>query len=128
MERKRVVVTILDDLDQARDVDTPAEETHMVGLDGVVVTVDLTSAHGKALTEFLAPYMAAGRKELGGMSYRRAGHFAVGTALTEKRAENALIRAYGRAHKELQTEAFDRGYIPSGLRQAYYASLQEASE
>lgn len=55
---KRVVTTLIDDLDQSSE----AEETVRFGLDGMAYTIDLTGEHAADLRVALKKYIAAGQK------------------------------------------------------------------
>ncbi|MDR1394161.1 MAG: Lsr2 family protein [Bifidobacteriaceae bacterium] len=80
---KRVVLELLDDLDQ-----TPATQSVVFGLDGRLFTIDLNDQHAGELRAFLETYTAAGRKVTG----RRAG---VGARRTETEdVDLAAVRAW----------------------------------
>jgi hypothetical protein len=117
MQRTKTIVTMLDDLDQAQGVDTIASESVMVGLNGQVVELDLSSAHAESLEAFLTPYLAAGRRVAAGMAPARAERTA--SPLRTSRLRNAEIREYGLTRPEwrprLLTATKHGTYIPRGL-------------
>jgi hypothetical protein len=118
--RQRIEFDWLDDLDQLRSVDTPAEETHRLGLDDVVVEIDLTSVHGKELTEFLQKYLRAGRRIRGQRVATRSGSTSgyaatphpAGIAAARKR--NKRIEAWGLAQPQPV-----RGYAEQVAKNGY---------
>lgn len=91
MQRTKVVVTILDDLDLRGGQDTPATEHHELELDGRRVEIDLTAAHSKELTGFLADYLEAGHTtKYPSKPYKPKTE--KGTRMAEARRVNAAAR------------------------------------
>lgn len=103
MERTTIHVELLDDLDQALPVpaETPATDSLQLSLDGKVVDIDLSDVHAKELREFLAPYLAAGRKA-SGPPRRPANPKMSGSAIVQARVLYRGARAWGRTRPEFR--------------------------
>lgn len=82
---------------------TEAVETITVGMDGTWREMEVCAKHSEALSEFVRPYMLAGRPP--GREPRPYAHRAVGvpqakplSPMGEARRRNKAIREYGRQH------------------------------
>lgn len=93
MQRTQVIVTVLDDLDLRGDLETPAEVQHVLALDGHEVKLDLSGAHSKELTDFLAPYLTAGETtRRPGKPYKPKNE--MGAQMAESRRINQAAREW----------------------------------
>ena len=61
---KKVLVSLIDDFDGK-----PADETVQFGLDGVSYEIDLSAKNAKKLREHLQPWVNAGRRTGGSISW-----------------------------------------------------------
>ena len=112
----RTTVTLVDDLDG-----TEAEQTVFFSLEGVDYEIDLSSAHGQALRDVLAPYIAAARRTGGRRAVRASAtaRSAGGTSSSGRsRSANAEIRAWASEHGVALAE---RGRIPARVVEAFEA-------
>jgi len=105
---QRVVVELLDDLDQ-----TPATSTVTFGLDGKIYSIDLNSGHAAELRGLLDKYVTAGRKvgthrSALRPSKRQPGDF-----------DPAAVRAWA-ASRGITVSA--RGRVPSKVVAEYHAA------
>lgn len=115
------VVHFIDDIDGSE-----AERTVEFGVDGVSYTIDLSTAHIKALQDALAVYMAHARR----VGRGRVGQAAViptsrGSATAAVRAtkeRNAQIRNWATATGQ---QLADRGRIPQSVVEAYEAAQSQ---
>lgn len=106
---KKVVVTLVDDLDKA----TPADETVNFSLDGVSYEIDLTSAHAAELREGLQNWILNARRvdvrvNANGPLHRSRS--------SSSRDQSASIREWA---KEAGFEISERGRIATEVRRAY---------
>jgi len=104
---RKTVITMTDDLDGAEGAGTV-----VFGLDGQAYEIDLTSEHADQFREWLAAYVAAGRKvrARGGGSVRRD---------RPSRDHWAAVREWARTQGR---QVSDRGRIPAGIVADYDAS------
>jgi hypothetical protein len=100
---QKVHVVLVDDLDGG-----PADETVTFGLDGVGYEVDLSTANADRLREFLAPYVAGGRRIAGGRRSSGKGRSSSG--------DSSAVRTWAKANGYAVSE---RGRIPAPVREAY---------
>lgn len=103
-------ITLTSDLDGS-----PADTTVTIGLGREVKDVDLSDAQEAELREFLAPYLAAGRRA---QSNNGNGKPAARPVRSTDAARNAEVRAWA---AERGFELGDRGRIPQKILQAYAA-------
>jgi hypothetical protein len=111
---QQVITTLVDDLDGGT-----AQETVIFALDGRTFEIDLNEANDTKLREFLAPYIAAGRRVSGG---RKPGQTA--TRSTGKSAGDVdpqTVRAWA---KENGVEVSDRGRVAGSVVEAYKKATQ----
>lgn len=105
---QRTKVFLIDDLDGG-----DAAETLTFALDGKSYEIDLNAENAERLRNFLAPYVAAGRRSTAARTGRakpaRNGSAAVN-------GDTAKIRAWA---KEKGYEVNDRGRVPANIREAY---------
>ncbi|MEW2633982.1 Lsr2 family protein [Streptomyces sp. NPDC048389] len=113
---QRVVVTLSDDIDGGE-----AAETVEFGLDGKSYEIDLNPSNAKKLRKALAPYMAAGRRQVtGGRRDGRERPRAVTYRHTSVEPAPAAVRAWAQSNK-MAVPA--RGRIPKRV----YEAFREAS-
>lgn len=110
---QRVVVTLSDDIDGGE-----ASETLRFALDGKSYEIDLNNANAKKLRKALAPYMAAGRKQIG--TGKRGRPRTGGYKHTTLEPAPAAVRAWAQSNK---MDVPARGRIPK----AVYEAFREAS-
>jgi hypothetical protein len=104
---KRVVTTLIDDLDGGR-----ADETVRFGFEGAEYEIDLSGKNGLKLRKALEPYLSAATK-VGRANGRVTGR---GVRPGGSRDENAAIRAWALANGH---EVSERGRIPTAVIAAY---------
>ncbi|QNE45468.1 Lsr2 family protein (plasmid) [Frigoribacterium sp. NBH87] len=109
---KKTFVQFVDDLDGAALTDGDGK-TVTFALEGVSYEIDLSQAHVNALTEALAPYVAAGRKT--------GGRRKTGRASSGKSDPEELQKIRDWAKKNGHTVS-DRGRIAASVRAAYNAA------
>jgi hypothetical protein len=101
---RRTVFQLIDDIDK-----TPATQTVTFGLDGRAYTVDLNDEHAAELREFLATYVAVGRRRTpgrkGGMAPRRVDDF-----------DPAAVRAWAASNG---VDVSKRGRVPNSVVEQY---------
>ena len=105
---KKVVTTLIDDLDGGR-----ADETVRFGFEGAEYEIDLSGKNGLKLRKALEPYLSAATK-VG----RTGNGRVVGRAVRAggSRDENAAIRAWAQQNGH---EVSERGRIPTAVIEAY---------
>ncbi|MDR1188818.1 MAG: Lsr2 family protein [Bifidobacteriaceae bacterium] len=101
---QRVVVELLDDLDQS-----PATTSVEFGIDGSNYTIDLNDKHATALRKFLEPYAAVGRRA---GSKKRAT-----SAKTTSEFDPAAVRAWAASNG---IEVSKRGRVPASVVERYH--------
>jgi Lsr2 len=104
---KKVVTTLIDDLDGGR-----ADETVRFGFEGAEYEIDLSGKNGLKLRKALEPYLSAATK-VGRTNGRVAGR---GVRAGGSRDENAAIRAWA---QENGHDVSERGRIPTAVIAAY---------
>jgi hypothetical protein len=104
---KRTIVTLTDDLDG-----TDAAETLRFALDDATYEIDLNEPNAKAVREFLAPYVAAGRKMFAATRPARR---------SRNRADTTAIRIWA---KSVGLPVNERGRIPAEITTAYRSAQQ----
>lgn len=106
---KRVVVTMVDDLDN----DSPADETVEFSIDGVSYEIDLTSGHAAELRECLQKWIPHARK----VDARKAANDAARRSRpSSSRDRSASIREWAKSAGYVISE---RGRIATDVRKAY---------
>ncbi|MDI9919170.1 Lsr2 family protein [Rhodococcus sp. IEGM 1379] len=106
---KRVVVTLVDDLDKG----SPADETVEFSIDGVGYEIDLTSAHAAELRNALSSWISHARKS----DARKGVNGATSTYRPiSERDESANIREWAKAAGYVMAP---RGRIAIEVRKAY---------
>jgi hypothetical protein len=95
-----------DDMDGSPDADS-----HVLELDGIRVTIDLTSVNFKELSSRLEMYFEKGRRVSGKRPNKGRTHV--------QRVSNAKIRAWGVLQPEWRGKIRSNGAFPRGLREAY---------
>ncbi|MGW4446437.1 histone-like nucleoid-structuring protein Lsr2 [Streptomyces sp. NPDC004682] len=105
---QKIQVTYVDDLDGGE-----AEGTVSFGLDGRTYDIDLSAANDAKLREFLAPFIAAGRRTAGGPG-RKPG--SVNRVPSGPKPDLAKVREWAR---ENGYNVNDRGRIPGTVLEAY---------
>jgi Lsr2 len=111
---RKVTVTLIDDLDQAK----AADETISFGLDGRDYEIDLSKAHSSQLHKMASRYIAVARKARTAVQHR-------GPRRTQADRERARkIRAWA-VEKGLMTT--QRGRIPAHVRHEYEATERAAA-
>ncbi len=116
---KRIVTRLLDDLDG-----TDADETLTFALDGIAYSIDLNSANGKKVRDFLDPYIQAGtrlgRVGAGAQLQKHRASVESVASIVQVREENAAIRRWALANGY---SVRDRGAIPMSIREAFEKKL-----
>lgn len=95
----RTTVTLFDDIDGTNE----GVRTVTLSLDGQVVEVNLSEANHAKVQEFLAPYLAAGRKTRAAGSSGRQG--STPAAASGKRDDNQTVREWAEANGTRSTPA-----------------------
>lgn len=124
---KRTIVEISDDLDGTPD----ARET-TIGLDGVVVVIDLAQHNRNRLVDALAPYVENGRRIAGKVRHRSAEpaqHVPTQRVPTYARIElpehvdGKVLRRWWRDNPDGLPPWRANGSFPTAVRVAYDARL-----
>jgi hypothetical protein len=105
---KKVVTTLIDDLDGGR-----ADETVRFGFEGAEYEIDLSGKNGLKLRKALEPYLNAATKIGRAGNGRVAGR---GVRAGGSRDENAAIRAWAQQNGH---DVSERGRIPTAVIAAY---------
>lgn len=105
---KKVVITLVDDLDQS----TPADETVSFSLDGVNYEIDLSADNAAALRDALSLYIGHAERVGGRRATRGAGR----GAAAGRRGPVSAVREWARNNGYTVNE---RGRIPADIQAAY---------
>ena len=111
----KTVVTLFDDLDGS----TEDIRTVSLALDGQSVELDLSQKNYDKVSEFLAPYIAAGRKGAGASSSRRSSRRS--STATANTSDTQSIREWAQANGY---EVNSRGRIKKEIVDAYEAATK----
>ncbi|WP_375431006.1 Lsr2 family protein [uncultured Friedmanniella sp.] len=109
----RTTVTLFDDLDGS----TEEIRTVSLSLDGQAVELDLSQKNFEKVSEFLQPYMAAGRKSGGSSAARRTRTSS--PAPTKSGIDTQAVREWAKAQGH---KVSDRGRVSGDIVSAYEAA------
>lgn len=113
-KKVKMVVEVVDDLDAGEGRETPADEGMTVGLNGVVVYVDLTTKHADEVRAVLGPLMKVGEKMTGHQMPRPGRRQPTG------RASAGAVYEWSRTQPKWRSwKPKAGGYVPADLRKAY---------
>jgi hypothetical protein len=110
---QRLQVLLVCDL---HDDDTAGTETVSFAVDGTTYEIDTCDAHGAALREAFAPYVAAGRRAGRGAA---AGRRRRGASRSAGGVDPAAVRAWARSNSVRVSE---RGRISADVLERYAAA------
>jgi Lsr2 protein len=119
------IVTHVDDLHKTEeDRNVPADESIVLGVDGIDYDIDLTTENAAVLRKFLARYTAAGTPHSSQQLKKRPPHGAVTGETPLKRARKHRERM--RAFADSRPDLGEKSYLTENGNYSYTERLETA--